>query len=458
MAPRWGVRVYVNGSTIDDSVENDNVPWNEKCGNIRISGGYGSWARNSQPSSADVDFLVRGDKLAEIREVGIEVTGPKGGSAQNGWYVDPTDATRVLRPVFHGFQVQSWSQIGTGIGRVDFADTMSAIGAHRARTAASPNSGIRQLLNDIKAVWDTASFTVDGEDQFPLGTDYYNLDRPAQKDQPNGAWIRTALTGSGINMACDWVGGTFESTPVEVLWRPDHFVDWSAVNTSRQINHNEFFPWALIHRDVGTQWNDFVARVNITGDAAGGTRRYGWARLGSSTYRRRLGNRDLNLSSWIDNGADLQLAAARIMGHIGEPRYLMLKEVTWPMEFYADSYLAHPGGLTTNQVYEKVCQIAGVLPGDEVWRRQPFNDGAPANAYATWPATAPVGSDRYEELEEAWTHTVSNNGTTGGSGIQHIIRTVTREYDPVGGWMLSLGLQIKDRVSIDSADKGNGTE
>jgi hypothetical protein len=205
------------------------------------------------------------------------------------------------------------------------------------------------------------------------------------------------------------------------------------------------FPWVWEYLDSGIDWQDFVARVNLTGEDSGGTRYYGWARLAASAMRNKLGNRDVNITTYIDNAANLQTAARRLLAYVGEPGYLLLKQIRVSVELL---YATHDAAATADPEAEAFT-AAALFPGDKI------NFGAP-----TYPAT--LSAQREADLDTLWQPTVADNGT-GGTITDFTVKTVTREWNPTGGWFVTYGIEpdptaaLNGLLGSDISDYGNGT-
>lgn len=444
MALAFELYLAINGELTDTTVENDTALWATKCGNVKINGGGGSWWRTSEPSKARLDILIPARLAHKVRTVTIAV---KSAATLTGTIPTGTIGSSY-RIVFHG-DVQSIRATAdpNGAVEIDAVDEMSGLMNRRARTAASPNTGIRALLTDIETAH---TLTMNGGTTFPSSADFPNLDRPAQKGISNGVWLRTALAGTGINMAAEWETSI---TAPALMWRPDYFdtLYSASVATTRQWTWEAVHPWSYVYTDIGIQWQDFIARVNLDGENAAGTQYYGWAKLSDTAVRAKLAQRENNQTTWMDNAADLQKYARRLLAHVGEPNWLKINQVTLPIEKLYSLYLSE--GFVDADI--EAFTAAAMMPGDQIDWRDPFDN---TNALAPdWPAVAPDGGDLYDNLLALWYVTVEDNGVTNASG-RHIIRSITREWTPNGGWFVTYGLDPYSQLTgTDIASNGSGT-
>lgn len=456
-----GIKIAINGSETDVDVENDSASWTTKVGNVRVTTGGGSWWRDGKPGVCNLDMMLPLHLASKVRTVTIGVTLiPSTASTMPSGTIGAGSAN-AYRIIFHG-DVQSVKGTPTNqtadIVQFDAVSEMSGLLNRKARTAAAPNTGIRDLLGDIETAH---SLTMSGDAYFPVAAEYANLDRPAQKANTNGAWIRTALAGSGINMSEDWQTSI---TAPELMWRPD-FQDpdyYATLTTARMWTWQAGYPWLYSYPDVGLQYEDFVARVNVEGENSGGTQVYGYGGLANGTIRATVGNRDVTLSTWMDNTTDCQTYARRLIAYQGQPNYLKLNQFTLNTEhLYRVMQADDTAGKTIDPEVEIFTAAAG-MPGDTVTRRYDssvgvgFGDGH--DFYRDWPSNAPDGGDLYDTLDPLWNPEMAYT-----PGVEyadtHIIRAFTRQFTPTGGWDVTYGVEPwTDLIrGADVSYYGNGT-
>jgi hypothetical protein len=437
--PAYTLRVAINGSETDVDVENDDADWLTKIANLRTTDGGGTWFRAGNQAAAALDLNIPLAVADAVRTVTIAVQGPHDGGGGASDYLTSVGGGLYYRVIFHGTVVAKKAVVGEPLIQIDAISEMQQLLERRARTAASNNSGPRAVTTDIETAH---SLTIPVNTAYPLGTDFYTLDRPAQKGASNGEWLKKALAGTGCNPTAEWNGPI---TAPELCWRVDYA--WTVGMRNQQLEATR--PWAYSYPDVGTTWQDFPARVEVEGENSAGTQHYGWARLGDSSIRTQLGNQSVSLSTWIDTAAECETAAATLLGHIGEPDYLRMFRVG----FYPDFLLSE---MTGNGVTEATAQVramdhACAMPGDFFVRRNPFDDTHSED----WPSVCPVGSDRYDDLEALWVHPVRDNGVSSGNVLYYGIRTVNRWWTPTGGWYLEVSAEPDG--TLTPADSGNGT-
>lgn len=447
MANTIGIRIAVNSSETDVDVEADNADWTAKVGQVKIDGGGGSFWRDSQPFRCQFTANIPWEDAPKVRTITVAATVTSSASMPDGTVTSGTNHYRIL---FHG-DVQSCKGEGapdSGIVIFYAVSEMSALLGRKARTAASNNSFIRELLADIETAH---SLTVAGNVCFPTMAEFYSCDRPVQKGQSNGTWIRKMLAGSGINMSEEW-GGTI--TAPELRWRADWMdtTTYPSITTTRLWNVEFHYPWLAKYEDVGVEWKDFVARINIEGENSAAAEHYGWARLSLSAQRQACGNRDVTLSSWIDTATQCQNAARRLLGHQGEPSWMKMKRVTLPIETIHAAIDADTVGVTYPE--EETWRLAACMLGDTVDIRSPFDNGS---TRTDWPAHAPAGGAVYDTLNTIWKPALTDD-------LEFVpfdtwsIRTIVREWRPNGGWLLTYGMDPTYGIpAADIADYGNGT-
>ncbi len=443
MANACGIKIAVNGSETDVDVVNDSASWTAKAGNVRISGGGGSWIREGQPFTAQVDFAVPIHLANLVRTVTIAVTleASTASSLPTGTIV----ATPPYRVVFHGDAIAIKGNPSNDIVQIDFASEMSGLLGRRARTAAAPNTGIRTLLSAIESAH---SLSMNGSDTVPSDAHYYQCDAPAQQDSSNGEHIRTMLAGSGINMSEEW---ELQITSPTLRWRPDWYHPAGSVITTRQWTWEAGYPWLFAYPDVGIQYRDFLARINVEGTGSGGTRRWAWAQLDLAAQRLRVGHRDTTLSTWIDNTTDLEKAARELIGKQGEPDYVKMNQITLNIDAWYRAFDTQ--GAADPEI--ETWKAAACMLGDVITTRDPFDNTH--TDYGNWPAHAPYNGDLYDRLFGLWNTSITDNAVT-AAVAEWVIRTITREWSAGGGWQVTYGLEPANYIDYtDIADYSSGT-
>jgi hypothetical protein len=258
-----------------------------------------------------------------------------------------------------------------------------------------------------------------------------------------------------MNMSEDWENSI--TTP-ELMWRPDfqdpgtYYTYTSGVGDRIWVTEMPY-PWLYSYPDVGLQYKDFVARVNVEGVNAAGTEYYGWGRLTPAAIRRTCGEREVTVDTWIDNETECLVQARRLMAYQCDPSYLKMKQVKFNTEHLYRTYLAD---YTAAQSQYALISLAGGMPGDVVTPRYPF-PGAHATA-ADWPAHAPSLGALYENIRQLWETPLVYDGTT-YTAFSHVIRTFTRTFTPTGGWDVTIGVEPATANVRGTAvtDNGSGT-
>jgi hypothetical protein len=253
-----------------------------------------------------------------------------------------------------------------------------------------------------------------------------------------------------MNLAEHW-GGTI-TTP-DLWWRPDfQDADYWTLEQGRIWSLQLFYPWLMSYPDVGLQYEDFVARINVEGATSAGVEHYGWARLFSAADRASVGNRDVTLDTWIDTATECQTQARRLLAYQGEPNHLRIKEMTLNTEHLYQ--VATDDGITGPAAH--VFNWAGGMPGDHVVVRSPF--GNSHLEARDWPAHAPDGGDLYDTLEALWTPSITYNATS-ATPDRFVVRSYTRTFTPNGGWDVTVGVDPStDAIrGSDVSEFGNGT-
>ena len=448
MANACGIRIAINGSETDVDVEADSAAWTSKVGRVRITGGGGSWMRQPNPFTCNVDVMVPAElaPLIHTITIGLSLVASTVSTLPAGTIAGSTP----YKIIFNGSVSHAKTSMPEAPVQIDFMEDVQGYLSRRAGVAAAPNTGIRALLDDIETAH---SDTIAGNDQFPSAADFPNLDRPAQNRATNGDMIRTALAGTGINLSSEWTGSM---TAPEFRWRPDYFdsVYSASVSTTRQWSWEAGYPWLLGYPDIGIIWNDFVARISVDGIDSADQVRNGWARLSDTAMRAALGRREANVKTWMDSTSDLQRAARRLMAFQGEPTYSHLYQLTIPIEPMYRKYLAD--GAVDAEI--ETLTAAGLLPGDLITARNPWNDTHPD--YGDWPTATPYGGTVGDTLNALWYPSVTDNGA-GTIVVEHVVKTVTREYTAAGGWVVTYGLDPHGAngglVGTDIASYGNNT-
>lgn len=446
MANALEILIAINGELTDTTVENDSATWDTKVGRVRMRGGGGSWWRPTQPHVCQIDMDIAANHAWLVRTVTIAV------KANTAMATPPTGTIDdEYRIVFHGEVQQSKGSphVNAGPVQLDAVDEMSGLMNRRARTAAVNNSGIRALLTDIETAH---GLTMNGGTAFPSSADFPNLDRPKQKGQSNGAWLRLATAGTGINVTSEW---DTSITAPDLRWRPDWFdFDYSAsVDINRLWYWNAGHPWLLEYDDVGIRYADYVATVNIDGEDSAGAEYYGYARLATAATRKALGNREVNITSWMDTAADCQKHARRLLAHVGDPIHARMYRLTVRPEKVHEAMTAD-AIFDADTILENAFRAGALLPGDQISARDPFGD---TNLdFGDWPSGSSALQTRLSTLWFPEMKDGSGVGTT-ADGL-HNIRTVEREWTPDGGWICTYGVEpVSPLTGSDIVTYGSGT-
>jgi hypothetical protein len=458
-----GIRIAINGSETDVDVESDNASWKTKVGKVRHTVGGGSWWRDSQPGVANIDVAVPLDLAHKIRTVTIAVTCiPSLASPPNG--VIGGGSANSYRIIFHGDvqSVKGSPRAGDSFVQVDAVSEMSGLLQRKARTAAAANTGVVTLLDDIETAH---GLGMAGNTYFPtVAQGFPNCDRPKQKQNTNGAWLRRMLAGTGTNMSEDWE--TSITAPL-LMWRPD-FQDpgnyYTYTATARMWATEMPYPWKLAYPDVGMQYTDFVARVNVEGANAAGDEHYGWAQLVGTAARATVGNRDVSLNSFIDTAAECQTQARRMIAYQGNPCYLKMNQVSFNTEALYRTYLAD---YTAANAQYALISLAGGMPGDVYLGRgqpTPADFGDDHTTAADWPAHAPDGGALYDVLKALWWPLIQYDvPVTDFTTIHHVVRSLTRTFTPTGGWDVTAQVEPVPNpdglrgATVPAGDYDNGT-
>lgn len=477
MANKYTIRVAINGSETDTTVEADSASWLTKIGEVRSFEGGGSFTREANHATLSFKLRIPQNLSWAVNTVTIAVQGPA--ASPSSWFTS-AGGGQYYRVVFHG-SVNAIRGVDVGTGMIEFQaiSEMQGLYERRAHTAQDNNSGPRDLTTAIETAH---SLTIAGTSVVPESTDFYNLDRPAQGGAANGQWLRNVMAGTGMTLVAEWDGPI---TAPALRWRTDY--PWFSGGNFNNITAGR--PWSYIYLDHGTVWRDFVARVEVNGASgqtlsydgwvrypqlgnigprpstqiitvADGTRYYGYGRLGSSAMRAAVSQTELSINSWIDTAAECETAAKWILRHMGEPTYLKINR----MGYYPD-YLwreADADPLYDPDPDNVFLDHAAVMLGDQFVSREFGNDLfdnsnliGPDNSYGTWPTVCPPGSDRYDDLFALWNPTLTNNGVSSGQVQLQTVRTLARTWNPSSGWYVEVGLEPSETVAV--ADSGHGT-
>lgn len=468
----FGVRVAINGTEIDC----------DDIAEIKTSEGGGSFYREADQSTASFKYRTNAHGATFVRTVTIAVEGPYNGTAP-AWWHDNGDGT-FYHIIFHGTVTGFETNVDPAhVEWVQFAamSEMQGIFERKARTAAANDSYMRDLTSDIETAH---SLTIGNNGTIPtFGDGFPDVDRPAQGPSTNGEWLRMVMAGTGMSIIAEWEGTL---TAPELCWRTDRA--WVGGQNYRNVYAGR--PWEYEYRSVGINWRDFVAKVEVTGEAgnslshhgwvrypnlynrgprpptriidvSNGTRYYGTATLSNSFMRDNLGDQTISINSWIDTAAHCEDAAEFLLSHVGEPHLMMNSVAFWPDQL-TKSADADPD-FTFQDPEDFGMDHANVLVGDYMRSRTAggngFDDtdgGAGVNPWGTWPDTVPVNSDVYDLLNYLWQVEIENDSNTSGAVDAYNVRRVAREWTPSGGWHIDVGLEADDTVTITNT--ANGTD
>jgi hypothetical protein len=456
MAHSCGIRIAINDSEQDGTVEADSADWVSKIGNVRITGGGGSYTRTAKPWTCTFDAQIPTHLAGKVRTISVAVKVDAANTMTGGDW--GSLAGVEYRVVFYGDVISGQGVPQDGVVRFIAGDQMSQMLNRRPRLSpATDNVGIRTVLADIES---NTGYALGGNVNFPADSEFYSLDYPKSKGKSVGEVVRLALAGSGINLTASWEPTVANPT---LKWRPDFYdTNYYPLTTTTAFDQLTIaYPWLVEYQDVGFQWADFVARFEVEGFDNGGTEPYGWAQLHNATQRARAGNRTTNLTSYINSAGDCQMAAKRLTAYQAQPDYVKLNQIKVPVEATHAQLTAD--GITATTAGNVVAQIAGVMLGDTLKTRwegdgaNGFGDNSTAG-YADWPATLPEGSDKYDELEALWYPTLTYDATS-GTPAAWTVRTVTREWNPTDGWFITLGIEplVTAIEGADVSSYGNGT-
>lgn len=446
--PTHTLRIRINGQdTFPASAGGDNQPWTTRVSRLKITGGGGGFFRNAQPWTCSLDLTIPPALAMHPRTITIGVEGPR--TTPPAWGVD-VGGGRAYRIVFHGTVATADTQLLDGRLRINAIDEMTTLFSRRARLAASANTGPRAVLAAIAAAH---GLTINGNTGFPnVATGGgYQIDAPAQKDTPNGDYIRTALAGTGMSCGAEW-GGTLGAP--ELWWRPDWFWGDPNIDVARRGVISIPKMWQLEYSDLGVAFDDFYAVVNVDGTDSGGTRRYGWARIHDANDRLTLGRRELQLAGWLDTTTQCRLAAKHLLSRVGYPIQLLPRIVKVNADHFADAGLAGVGNASYRE--QQAWAMATCMLGDQVMFETAALNPTTFVDPATAPGITPAAVDMLAIIRNAvigenlW-YSVNTNAYT--------VRTITREWDPAGGWQLELGLAPDHATGyiVDNADTDSGT-
>ena len=444
MSPVYTLKVAINGSETDINVEGDTASWLTKVGDVKVTDGGGSWHSPPQQAGCTIRVNVPISLAPLIRTVTIAVVGPYSGTIPAWLTETSTGSGRYYRVIFHGpvTSVQPAAAIGDDGVLVNAISEMQTLFERRAHTAASNNSGCRSLCNDIETAH---SITINENTSIPQAADTYQLDRPAQKDATNGEWLKTLMAGHGYWITAEW-DGPIDSP--QLCWRTDYpwtSGRWQQVRAGR--------PWKYVYEDYGFTWQDFVARVEVDGTDSAANKYYGWARLNDSTVRSQLGNQEVRFSSWIDSATQCQTAARKLIRQQGEP-YLKMLRVGIPLEIcYRDAATA--AGYTEDE--DKVFMgHACLMLGDQLLSRSSGSNSwdNTSNTAGSWPSgKAATGSIVFSDLSSLWEVNIVN--TTTDKADNYTVRGIAREWEPSGGWYITVDLEPDGNGGDTAGDYGN---
>lgn len=445
--PTFDLLVAINGSTVWSAAQGgDDEPWTTRVSRLRITGGGGGFYRTAQPWTCSFDLDIPPQLAHMPRTVTVAVRGPRSGILPD-WATGSGGV--AYRVVFHGNVVTAEQDILGSPIRFNAVDEMATLFSRRARLAASANTGPRAVL---AAIASAHSLTIGGNTAFPNTATGggYQIDAPAQRDTPNGDYIRTALAGTGINCHAEWDGPI--ATPT-LRWRPDWFWDDPAIDWARLESVRVPKMWQLSYPQLGYAFDDYMAYVNVDGTDAAGTRRWGRARIHDATQRLSLGHREAQLTSWLDSTTQCRLAAKHLLSRVGYVTQLQLQRLEVNVDHFAGPGLSGVSDATHRE--KQAWAMATLMLGDLIT----------FESAALWPGTfqdpAPYVTDDVEDvLANIRAPTLGEPGwstvTTGGD---YSIRYLSREWDPSTGWTLELGLHPDHPTgyTIDNADTDSGT-
>jgi hypothetical protein len=360
-----------------------------------------------------------------------------------------TDSEYVV--VFSGTVTSVAGQVGKGIVQFRAFDDLQGYltrhdtsGTGIASTYRSP----RDVITDLDTLF---SWSFNGAAQFPEATTDTGFLRnvPSSTDKKSfGEIVDTALQGTGVNLTCDWNGPI--TAPV-MRYRPDFFYvpdDTATISRARCREIAVYRPWLFAYLDYGLQFADFPSKVVLTGRNASSTDIFGWARLSSATKRNLLGNREQRFECWGQTQAELRDAADNLIGRIGDPEWVRQIQTRIPMDHVYRSHADLIAGEGTAPDYtESLFDLACVMLGDELTSFAPVE--------SSWPALAQ--GDLYDEVTALWDVTIADSGDT-AAATAHVVKQVTREWTPSGGWIIDVGLWPRPAYPIysDAADKNMG--
>jgi hypothetical protein len=394
---------------------------------------------------------------------------------------DPMVGTgaNAYRIVFHG-DVQSIR--ATGVDRedenlipvqFDAVSDMSGLLNRRARCAANAGSGISTMLADIETAH---SLTMDGNGAFPSGGNGFpGCDRPAQKRTTNGEYIATMLAPVGAWVIEDWAGTL---TAPELRWRTDFTdPDYMTYTLTGYRDLEIGYPWLLTYEDVGFAYEDYTAKITVTGETSGGTQYYGWARLDNADGARdALSNREVQVDSYINTAADCKTWARRHLAWQGAPSYgLRMNAVTLNTEVYYKALVdqgAHGVNPTYGNAANEMMLLGTAMPGDNLYARGYYvtdvggvdGFGSGNSDYGDWPAAYDDASDLHDTLFQLWRPWLGqvDDTSTYQEADRQTIRQVRRTFTPTGGWDITFGLvpwsTLIRGTDVGVSDTDSGTD
>jgi hypothetical protein len=480
MAPTIGIKIAVNGSETDVDVENDSATWESKIGNVRHTTGGGTWTKPGRPGVLQFAAAIPVEVAHLVRTITVAVSLDVAPSLAVGTTMDdfpPIVGTGLgaYRIIFHG-DIQSAKVTGidprsgsNGDDRVQFdaLSEMSGLLNRRARCAAATNTGITNMLAAIETAH---GLTMDGADSFPtVANGFQNSDRPAQKRLTNGQYIATMLAGSGINMTEDWDGTITAPT---LRWRADHDdASYYSGTVSDQWVMEIGYPWKMSYPDVGIVPGDYSARITVNGENSAGTQVYGYGELDTAALRAQCGERDTQVTSYIDTTTDCQKQAVRLIAYQGDAIRTRMIQTTLNTEVYYKALVDGGAYFPSTQAdpAAEVFYLAAMMPGDLLYTRGHFltdvggSDGFQNgnSDYGNWPSGYSAGSGLYTTLYRLWRPYVEGWGLS-DVATRHAIRAITRTFTPDGGWDVTYGVQPwTDAIvgsDVSAGDKGSGTD
>lgn len=445
--PTFDLLVAINGITIDVVGDiGSGEAWVKRLTGLRITGGGGSFTSPTEPWTCSFGLRLAPDEAHIPRTVTVAVRGPLPDASAPAWATGSSDV--YYRVVFHGNIVTARHNILDGLVEFNAVDEMATLFSRRARLAASANTNPRAVLSAIETAH---SLTISGETSFPNATTGggYQIDAPAQHGGANGDYIRTALAGTGVNCHAEWDGPI---TSPSLLWRPDwYWADNATINVARRQSISIPKMWQLSYPELGYNFDEFNAYIQVDGTDSAGTRRWGDARIHAAADRLSLGHREVRLDSWLDTATQCRLAAKHLLSRVGFPTQSLPIRVDVNVDHFAGPGLSGVGDSTYRLT--RAWGMATAMLGDTI-----VFETAAMNP-TTFQDPAPYVTDDVENMldliraatigEPDWSTTTTN---------AYAIRWLSRAWHPSTGWTLELGLQPdSDGYTVDTADTDSGT-